>query len=144
MQSYSCIVYLLLSLVVLGITVAVHGEPEPMARPTRPEVFTSPEELRRYLDHVSDYYSLSGKARYGKRGNTLSSTPDVNHIWDTMKTILENSQRSQQVKLEKRKWDDSRFSGELESTDDRKLASRLDVRPCHVLDIVDKYYDDVQ
>ncbi|CAK9812587.1 Pro-neuropeptide Y [Anthophora plagiata] len=144
MQSYPCIVYLLLSLVVLGITVTVHGEPEPMARPTRPEVFTSPEELRRYLDHVSDYYSLSGKARYGKRGNTLSSTPDVNHIWDTMKTILENSQRSQQVKLEKRKRDDSRFSGELESTDDRKLASRLDVRPCHVLDIVDKYYDDVQ
>ncbi|CAK9827285.1 Pro-neuropeptide Y [Anthophora retusa] len=144
MQSYSCIVYLLLSLVVLGITVVVHGEPEPMARPTRPEVFTSPEELRRYLDHVSDYYSLSGKARYGKRGNTLSSTPDVNHIWDTMKTILENSQRTQQVKLEKRKWDDSRFSGELESTNDRKLASRLDVQPCHVLDIVDKYYDDVQ
>ncbi|KOC66522.1 Pro-neuropeptide Y [Habropoda laboriosa] len=144
MQSYSNIVYLSLALVVVGITVTVHGEPEPMARPTRPEVFTSPEELRRYLDHVSDYYSLSGKARYGKRGNTVSSTPEVNHILDTMRTILENSQRSQHARLEKRKQEDSRFSGELESSDDGKLASRVDLRPCHVLDIVDKYYDDVQ
>lgn len=41
----------------------VLAEPEPMARPTRPKVFTSAEELKRYLDLVRDYYSLNGKAR---------------------------------------------------------------------------------
>lgn len=62
MQSYANAISLYLILSILG-TMIVHGDPEPMARPTRPEVIASPEELRRYLDYVRDYYSLNGKAR---------------------------------------------------------------------------------
>ncbi|KAK1122373.1 Pro-neuropeptide Y [Melipona quadrifasciata] len=146
MHSRSNSICLFLALFIFG-AVVVHGEPEPMARPTRPEIFTSPEELRRYLDHVSDYYSHSGKARYGKRGRpSISSVPDVNYAWDTMKTVLvENSQRPQQPKLGKRKQEENQFLGELGSYGSTKEdTSRIDTRPCHVLDMVEKYYDDVQ
>ncbi|PBC27985.1 Neuropeptide Y [Apis cerana cerana] len=143
MQPYSNTIYLYLVLFIFGIMI-VHGEPEPMARPTRPEIFTSPEELRRYIDHVSDYYLLSGKARYGKRGNVLYSVPDVNYPWDTMKTVMENSQRSQQLKLEKEKQKDSQLLGEHETYGAKKETSRIDTRPCHVLDSIERYYDDVQ
>ncbi|KAF3430246.1 hypothetical protein E2986_11563 [Frieseomelitta varia] len=145
MHSRSNSICLFLVLFIFG-AVVVHGEPQPMARPTRPEIFTSPEELRRYLDHVSDYYSHSGKARYGKRGRVMSSVPDMNYVWDTMKTVLsENSQQSQQPKLEKRKEEENRFLSEPGSYGSTKEdTSRIDTRPCHVLDIVGKYYDDVQ
>lgn len=62
MQSYLNTIYLPLVIFILG-AVIVDGEPEPMAGPTRPEVFTTPEELRRYLDYVGDYYLQNGKAR---------------------------------------------------------------------------------
>lgn len=42
----------------------VDGAPEAIARPTRPKAFTNVDDLRKYLDLVRDYYSLSGKARY--------------------------------------------------------------------------------
>ncbi|XP_046410296.1 neuropeptide Y-like [Neodiprion pinetum] len=61
---------------------SVHGEPDPMARPTRPKVFTSADELRRYLDLVKDYYSLNGKARYGKRAQIFPATENP---WDIMR-----------------------------------------------------------
>ena len=84
--------------------------------------------------------------RYGKRGHVISSVPDVNSVWDTMKTVLmENAQRSQQPKLGKRKQEESRFLGELRSYDSTKEdTSRIDTRPCHILDTIEKYYDDVQ
>lgn len=44
-------------------TANVYAEAEAMARPTRPKVIGSPEELKRYLDLVRDYYSLNGRAR---------------------------------------------------------------------------------
>lgn len=47
---------------IFGITI-IQCEPEPMARPTRPKVFTSPEELQEYLKDVKGYYWLNGKAR---------------------------------------------------------------------------------
>ncbi|CAD1469212.1 unnamed protein product [Heterotrigona itama] len=145
MHSRSNSICLYLVLFIFG-AVVVHGEPDPMARPTRPEIFTSPEELRRYLDHVSDYYSHSGKARYGKRGHVVPSVPDVNYVWDTMKTVLmENSQRSQQPKFGKRKQEESRFLGELGNYDSTEEdTSRTDTRPCHVLDTIEKYYGDLQ
>lgn len=86
--------------------------------------------------------------RYGKRGSVLSSVPEVNYVWDSMKTILENSQRSQQPKanrqFEKRKQEESGFLDEVEKYDPKKSTSRIDSPPCHVLDTVEKYYDDVQ
>ena len=55
--------YLSLAVITIASMTVVRCEPEPMARPTRPKVFTTPDELRRYLDLVKDYYSLNGKAR---------------------------------------------------------------------------------
>ncbi|XP_076760801.1 neuropeptide F isoform X2 [Xylocopa sonorina] len=137
MPSCSDTIYLFLVLFALG-TVIVRGEPETMARPTRPEVFASPEELRGYADHVIDYYLLKGKARFGKRGNVPSAV-DVNHVWDVIRTIQENSQRSQRPRFEK-----SRYLDEPGSYGVKKDASRIDARPCHVLNIVERYYDDTQ
>ncbi|XP_043265382.1 uncharacterized protein LOC122404998 [Colletes gigas] len=144
MQSFPNVIYLFLVVFILGTTIVL-GEPEPMARPTRPEVFSSPDELRKYLDHVSDYYSLSGKARYGKRGDGPFAISDDGRAWDTVKTILDVSQQPQQPRFEKRKLERRQFFRELDSSGDRKQhGTRIDARPCHVLDIDDKYYDDVQ
>lgn len=62
MQSCLNSIYLVVVLFILG-TGIVHGEPGPMAKPTQPDIFTNQEELRKYLDHVTDFYSLNGKAR---------------------------------------------------------------------------------
>lgn len=43
-------------------TANVYAEPEPMARPTRPKMIGSSEDLKRYLDLVRDYY-FNGRAR---------------------------------------------------------------------------------
>ncbi|XP_012142991.1 neuropeptide F isoform X2 [Megachile rotundata] len=136
-------VYMFVALLTFGIMI-VHCEPQPMARPTRPEVFTSPEELRRYIDHVREYYTLSGKARYGKRGNIPFTGLDDNDGWDTVRTILEVPQSSQRTKFEKRMQEENRFVRELENSSDRKHSSKVDVRPCHTLGIVERYYGDVQ
>lgn len=53
---------LVMLVTIFGIT-TIQCEPEPMARPTRPKVFTSPEELQEYLKDVKGYYWLNGKAR---------------------------------------------------------------------------------
>ncbi|XP_046404214.1 pro-neuropeptide Y-like [Ischnura elegans] len=46
-------------------------------RPSRPRVFTSPEELRQYLAALSNYYAIEGRPRFGKRsgGEPLSAPP---------------------------------------------------------------------
>ncbi|KZC07074.1 PREDICTED: uncharacterized protein LOC107185385 [Dufourea novaeangliae] len=139
MQSYPNFIYVVVILVILG-TVIVHGDPEPMARPTRLEMFSIPEELRRYLD--SHYNSHSGKARYGKRGDLPSTMPASSRVWDTVKTILDGSDESQQPRSEKRKLGKNGYARELESSGGSK--SRINARPCHMLDIVEKYYDGVQ
>ena len=36
---------------------------ESMARPIRPKVFTSPDELRSYLEQLSNYYAIVGRPR---------------------------------------------------------------------------------
>ncbi|XP_012285592.1 uncharacterized protein LOC105702531 [Orussus abietinus] len=72
-KSFSCPLawFFLVSMSIVPIL--TYADPEPMARPTRPKVFTNAEELRRYLDLVRDYYSLNGKARYGKRAPPTSA-----------------------------------------------------------------------
>ncbi|XP_076241547.1 neuropeptide F [Calliopsis andreniformis] len=143
MQPYSNTIYLFLIVCILG-TMIVKGEPEPMARPTRPEVISSPEEFRRYLGQVKDYYSLNGKARYGKRGDAFSSTLDANPAWNSVRAILAASQQTQEENFEKRIQEKSRFLRELDHFDDNKHVPRIDGRFCHLKDIVEKYYDDMQ
>ncbi|XP_034256097.1 uncharacterized protein LOC117654062 [Thrips palmi] len=41
-----------------------------LTRPLRPAVFHTPEELRHYLDAVSNYYAVASRpSRYGKRSS---------------------------------------------------------------------------
>ncbi|XP_076167755.1 neuropeptide F isoform X2 [Ptiloglossa arizonensis] len=143
MQSYPNAIYLFLVVFVLGTTIA-DNEPETTTIPTRPEIISSLEELRKFIDHVGDNYLRNGKARYGKRGDGLSTMSGGNRAWDTVKTMLGVSEQLQQPRFERRKQERSRFLREFESTGDNKHGSRIDDRPCHVLDIVEKYYDDMQ
>ncbi|XP_058796011.1 pro-neuropeptide Y-like [Phymastichus coffea] len=79
----------------------VQSQPEPMARPTRPKVFTSPEELKQYLDLVKDYYTLNSKPRYGKRADPYQATNAPEHpinILRMMMAIEQHKQRSQLAK----------------------------------------------
>lgn len=115
---------LFLVLIIFGDAI-VHGEPEPMARPTRPEAFATPDELRKYFDHVKDYIMLSAKARYGKRGNPL----DVSHAWNTMKTIYDNS-RLPEARFGKREQEESRFFFDPDNYNGKQEASRINDRPC--------------
>ncbi|OXU25807.1 hypothetical protein TSAR_007970 [Trichomalopsis sarcophagae] len=91
------LIYLTLTVVVLG-SVSVQSEPEPMARPARPKVFESPDELREYLDNVRDYYSLSGKARYGKRAEPYAMQRSL----DFLRMLLAFSRQKQRNQMEKR------------------------------------------
>ncbi|XP_029036151.1 uncharacterized protein LOC114872747 [Osmia bicornis bicornis] len=136
-------IYMFVVLLTFGMAI-IHGEPQPMAKPTLPGEFKSAEELSRYINHVIDYYTLSGRARYGKRGSIPFSESDTNDGWDTVRTILEIPQSSQRTKFEKRKQEENRFIRELENSNNKKHSSRIDVRPCHTLDIVERYYGDVQ
>jgi len=52
-----------LLLIAIVKTMIACAEPESMARPTRPKVITSPEELNKYLALVQEYYSLTGRTR---------------------------------------------------------------------------------
>ncbi|KAF7997106.1 hypothetical protein HCN44_005383 [Aphidius gifuensis] len=67
---------ILMIIVIMTIVLETNGEPDAMARPTRPKVFTNLNELQKYLELVKDYYSISGKARYGKRAGDESMIPD--------------------------------------------------------------------
>ncbi|XP_063238831.1 pro-neuropeptide Y-like [Bacillus rossius redtenbacheri] len=51
--------------------------PENMARPARPKTFATPEELRTYLEAVSNYYAIAGRPRFGKRLSLPAYRPGV-------------------------------------------------------------------
>ncbi|KAL0267942.1 UNVERIFIED_CONTAM: hypothetical protein PYX00_010067 [Menopon gallinae] len=38
-----------------------------MARPTRPKVFGSPDDLKNYLEELGNFYAIAGRPRFGKR-----------------------------------------------------------------------------
>ncbi|XP_054003143.1 uncharacterized protein LOC128889493 isoform X1 [Hylaeus anthracinus] len=139
MQSSPNVIFLYFVVFVLG-TETVLGEPEPMSRP---EV-TSTEDIKQVVDHYLNYLKFVGRPRYGKRVDDSSAISSANRALDTLKTILDASQQSQQPRFEKRTPERSRLLHELESSDNRKHGSRIDDRPCHVLDVVENYYDDVQ
>ncbi|EZA47126.1 hypothetical protein DMN91_000407 [Ooceraea biroi] len=79
----------LLLIAIVGTVIAC-AEPESMARSTRPKVIANSEELKRYLDLVREYYSMTGTARFGKRNDPPISE---NTIWEIFRMILDNAQR---------------------------------------------------
>lgn len=146
MQRHLGIIWMIFVLAALQ-TEIVHGDPDPMARPTRPKVFTSPEELRRYLDHVRDYYSLNGKARYGKRAEVIPTKLEGDHTWDMVRTILDVHRQMQQQQREYGETAKNEKMDWLHTFEDSNMAKhpmKLSSRPTYLLDIIEKYYDDVQ
>lgn len=59
-----CLPLMCLALALVVGPASVSSDPEPMARITRQKVFTSEEELKKYLDQLADYYAFSAKARW--------------------------------------------------------------------------------
>ncbi|XP_076285412.1 neuropeptide F [Lasioglossum baleicum] len=142
MRSCQNAVYLFAAIVVLQTTM-VHCEPNP--EPTRRVEVTNLDDLRKYLDHLTDLYTLKGKARYGKRGEIPSAESPVVRNWDTMKFLdasqdSQQQQQHQQPRFDQRRLASRQFLREMESSEDGKHASR----PYQMLDIVEKYYDGVQ
>ncbi|KAK6620243.1 hypothetical protein RUM44_006644 [Polyplax serrata] len=45
----------------------VHERNENMSRPTRPKIFSTPEELKSYLEELGNFYAIAGRPRFGKR-----------------------------------------------------------------------------
>lgn len=132
----------LLLAIIVGISI-VHAEPEPMARPTRPKVFSNPEELKRYADLVRDYYFLIGKARYGKRSDTVPMSMEMNGAWEILK-MIQNARRNEQRRQEKiRQNKEQILFRDFQSSDIDKHTSRVPTRPGSLSDMIDNY-DDVQ
>lgn len=55
--------------VLISTAMPCWGEPLPASgeiasRPTRPKVFTTPDQLRDYLQELGNYYAIEGRPRY--------------------------------------------------------------------------------
>ncbi|XP_046832543.1 uncharacterized protein LOC124954180 [Vespa velutina] len=135
---------LVILVTIFGITI-IQCEPEPMARPTRPKVFTSPEELRRYLDLVKDYYSINGKARYGKRaGGNAFPAFYLGYPWNTLRFILDTHRHFQQQKEDKSKPIKEQINfRNFQDNDTKKQIFRNNPSE-NLSDMIDNYYDDVE
>ncbi|XP_012265693.2 uncharacterized protein LOC105691637 [Athalia rosae] len=132
--------------------ILVFGEPDPMARPTRPKVFTSADELRRYLDHVKDYYSLSGKARYGKRTPSLSITEnpwELVRIPPAQSTLLALRQQQldqlHQIENPLRHQLQREIQNQQEEQEElRQFGQGGQREPSYLYEAMAKYYDEMQ
>ncbi|XP_074110907.1 neuropeptide F [Cotesia typhae] len=85
-------------------------EPETMSRPTRPKMLGSSDELRKFLDVVRDYYTVSSKARYGKRGviptiivhDRPHTRVIINSLMKTLESVKDKHREREKVfKIEK-------------------------------------------
>ncbi|KAI4502687.1 hypothetical protein M0802_002599 [Mischocyttarus mexicanus] len=136
---------LVILVTIFGITI-IQCEPEPMARPTRPKVFTSPEELRKYLDLVKDYYSFNGKARYGKRGGGGGVTlPEfyLGYPWNNLRFLPGIHHNYRQLKEDKNK----PITGQVfRNFQDSDLGKEIFISnpTVNFSDMIDKYYDDTE
>ncbi|XP_069690689.1 pro-neuropeptide Y-like [Periplaneta americana] len=66
--------------VVISMAMPCWSDPLPASgeiasRPTRPKVFTSPDQLRTYLQELGNYYAIEGRPRFGKRLATPAFRP---------------------------------------------------------------------
>ncbi|EEB15547.1 conserved hypothetical protein [Pediculus humanus corporis] len=48
----------------------IYERNENMLRPTRPKIFSSPNDFKSYLEDLGNFYAIAGRPRFGKR--TLS------------------------------------------------------------------------
>ncbi|XP_011256013.1 pro-neuropeptide Y [Camponotus floridanus] len=120
----------------------VQAEPESMARPTRPKVFGSPEELKKYADLVRDYYYLIGKARYGKRGDMAPMSTELNNSWETLRMIQDARRQNEQQRQEKmRQSKEQVLFSDLQSSDIDKHTSHVATRPGSLSDMIGNYID---
>jgi len=58
--------------VVVSMAMPCGSDPLPASgeiasRPTRPKVFTSPDQLRDYLQELGNYYAIEGRPRFVRR-----------------------------------------------------------------------------
>ncbi|NP_001191635.1 pro-neuropeptide Y precursor [Aplysia californica] len=68
MQRVILVVLLLSCMAVLSVRA---DNSEMLAPPPRPEEFTSAQQLRQYLAALNEYYSIMGRPRFGKRGDSF-------------------------------------------------------------------------
>lgn len=67
------------------------------------------------------------------------------NIWENLKVILDEQQQNQQRKQEKFKQNKEQvLYRDSHNIDADKHTSRVAIRPGYLLDVVGKYYDDVQ
>nr|AFW19651.1 neuropeptide F [Lottia gigantea] len=66
---------LVLSLLILAAVVMleVTSQDSMLAPPDRPSEFRSPDELRRYLKALNEYYAIVGRPRFGRSVNKRSA-----------------------------------------------------------------------
>ncbi|XP_043486793.1 uncharacterized protein LOC122514199 [Polistes fuscatus] len=134
---------LVILVTIFGITV-IQCEPEPMARPIKPRVFTSPEELQKYVDLVKDHYLYNGKARYGKREgvNTLPQHY-LGYPWNNLRFLPDIHHNYQQLKEDKSKPITGQVIRNFQDSDLRKEIF-LSNPAVNFSDMIDKYYDDTE
>lgn len=41
----------------------IYDRSENMSRPTRPKIFSTPEELKSYLEELGNFYAIAGRPR---------------------------------------------------------------------------------
>ncbi|KAL6423622.1 hypothetical protein ACFW04_010268 [Cataglyphis niger] len=127
---------LLLATVVIGTSI-IHAEPEPMARLTRPKVFGSPEEFKKYANLVKDYFFALGKARFGKRDDIALPMSTELSNWEILR-MIQNAQRQKKIRQNKEV-----LFHDFQSSDIDKHTSSVPARPGSLSDMINNY-DDVQ
>ncbi|KAK6182415.1 hypothetical protein SNE40_010115 [Patella caerulea] len=73
-----------LVLVAAVMMVEVTGQDSMLAPPDRPSEFRSPDELRRYLKALNEYYAIVGRPRFGRSVNKRSAD---NFLFKTAKKL---------------------------------------------------------
>ncbi|KAG7189239.1 hypothetical protein KM043_008799 [Ampulex compressa] len=139
MQSYSSVAWSCLVVMAIG-AVLVYGEPEYLKRPVRPKIFTSREQLKRYLDLIQEYYSVTGRARYGKR----DVTPAADLPWDALRAVLGLDRQTQQEVWVKDGHDKDRSPYDTDSSVIVKRKSRGGGPAAYPFEGEEQYYEDVQ
>jgi hypothetical protein len=84
MQSPANFILIVCLCVVISMAMPCWSDPLPASteiasRPTRPKVFTSPDQLRDYLQELGNYYAIEGRPRY-VIGYRMVCDPSPKHV----------------------------------------------------------------
>ncbi|XP_029669086.1 uncharacterized protein LOC115238972 [Formica exsecta] len=126
----------LLLATVVGTSI-VHAETEPMIRLTRPKEFGNPEELRKYVNLVRDYYMSLAKARFGKRSDVAPMSTELSN-WEILR-MIQDARRQQKIRQNK----EQVLFHDFQNSNIDKHTSRVATRPGSLSDMIGNY-DDVQ